>query len=406
MMMTSMSAVGFQPSTFDYSAVTMECVSEHNWNQDQENSYRSASAFFVGSKGNISWDGQTSTCRGWSSKDNSLTMYGTYQPRLFFKDSKTQDVLMIDMTKDKVSWMQDVSQLGKTFNGALYTSWVSPAQRVEAGEAAKYYCDANDGTGNNLWCPEMDLGEANRCGLRTTSHPVTDILHPTTPWEGKAVNCFFPLAEDVASYKADDGSWKQDADRTNLVYCGMGTTADAINLTSKTQSWVDHFGNALYATSKEAVPGCGSALGADHSPWKGHSAASFTACDYGPGSAYTIDTTRPYEVTVTFDWNAATSSLNSFKVNMTQGAGHTVTLTRPVGSNPAGVNPLGGFGKDGKMGLLAQLWTSPDMSWLSGKGCTETNDGKGLPAVKDVSYTIWDIKVNSDLIHFTEHDKA
>ena len=89
-------------------------------------------------------------------------MYGTYQPRLFFKDSKTQDVLMIDMTKDKVSWMQDVSQLGKTFNGALYTSWVSPAQRGEAGEAAKYYCDANDGTGNNLWCPEMDLGEANR----------------------------------------------------------------------------------------------------------------------------------------------------------------------------------------------------------------------------------------------------
>ena len=48
MMMTSMSAVGFQPGAFDYSAVTMECVSEHNWNQDQENTYRSASSFFVG----------------------------------------------------------------------------------------------------------------------------------------------------------------------------------------------------------------------------------------------------------------------------------------------------------------------------------------------------------------------
>ena len=374
---------------------------------------------------------------------------------MFFKDSKTEDVLMIDMTKDKVSWMQDVSQLGKTFNGALYTSWVSPDQRGDAGQAAKYYCDANDGTGNNLWCPEMDLGEANRCvnrtrirvparlsampdapcpmpdagcpmpdarcamrdarlwllvldrcGLRTTSHPVTDIVHPATPWEGKAVNCFFPLAEDVASYKAEDGSWVQDADRTNLLYCGMGMTADAVNLTSKTQSWVDHFGNALYATSKEAVPGCGSTLGAERSFWKGHSASSFTACDYGPGSAYTIDTSRPYQVTVTFDWNDATHTLNSFKVNMTQGAGKSVTLTRPVGNNPAGVNPTGGFGKDGKMGLLAQLWTSPDMSWLSGKGCEEKNDGKGLPAVEDATYTIWDIRVNADLIHFTHHDKA
>ena len=252
-------------------------------------------------------------------------------------------------------------------------------------------CDANDGTGNNLWCPEMDLGEANRCGLRTTSHPVTDIMHPEAPWEGKAVNCFFPLAEDVAMYKNAAGSWVKDADHTNLVYCGLGTTADASNYTTKTQSWVDHFGNALYATSAKAVPGCG---------------GSFTACDYGPGSSYTIDTTRPYNVTVTFDWNGATQTLDSFKVNMTQGAGRTVTLTRPVGNNPASVNPVGGFGKDGKMGLLAQLWTSPDMSWLSGKDCAETNDGHSLPAVKDVSYTIWDIRINSDLIHFTHTEQV
>eukprot|EP00966_Prymnesium_polylepis_P058644 1358178-Prymnesium_polylepis.2 len=62
--MTSMLAIA-SPAVFDYSAVTMECVSEHNWNQDQENTYRSASPYFVGSKGNISWAGQTSTCRGW-----------------------------------------------------------------------------------------------------------------------------------------------------------------------------------------------------------------------------------------------------------------------------------------------------------------------------------------------------
>ena len=141
MMMTSMSALA---SSFDYSAVTMECVSEHNWNQDQENTYRSASPFFVGSKGNISWAGQTSTCRGWSSNATSLTMYGTYQPRLFFKDSNTEQVLMVDMSKDSVSWTQDVSQLGKTFNGALYTSWVSPAQRGNAPQAGKYYVRCRD----------------------------------------------------------------------------------------------------------------------------------------------------------------------------------------------------------------------------------------------------------------------
>jgi len=376
--------------------VTMECVSEHNWNQDQENTYRSASPYFVGSKGNISWAGQTSTCRGWSSNDTSLTMYGTFQPRLFFKDSNTEEVLMIDMTKDSVSWTQDVSQLGKTFNGALYTSWVSPAQRDDAPEAAKYYCDANDGTGNNLWCPEMDLGEANRCGLRTTSHPVTDIIHPEAPWEGKAVNCFFPLAEDVAMYKNEAGTWVKDADHTNLVYCGLGTTANAINYTTKTQSWVDHFGNAMYATSKKAVSSCSTAPG---------SPTSFASCDYGPGSDYIIDTSKPYQVEVTFDWNDAKQTLDSFKFFLTQGAGHTIMYSRYVGNNPAGVNPVGGFGKDGKMGLLAQLWTSPDMSWLSGKDCAETNDGHSLPAVKDVSYTIWDIRINSDLIHFTKTDK-
>ena len=135
-----------------YTDITMECVSEFNWNQGQGDVFRTASPHFVGKGGNISWDGHTSTCRGWSAKDTTLTMYGTYQPRMFFKN-KDDEVIMIDMTKDTLSWTQDVSQLGKGFNGALYTSWVSPAHRSNAPLAAEFYCDANDGTGNNLWCP-------------------------------------------------------------------------------------------------------------------------------------------------------------------------------------------------------------------------------------------------------------
>ena len=123
-----------------YTGVTMECVSEFNWNQGQGGVFRSASPFFVGHGGNISWRGQTSRCRGWSAEGTTLTMYGTYQPRLFFK-SAHDEVLMIDMTKDAISWTQDVSQLGRTFNGALYTSWVAHAHRDDAPPAAKYYCD-------------------------------------------------------------------------------------------------------------------------------------------------------------------------------------------------------------------------------------------------------------------------
>ena len=263
----------------------------------------------------------------------------------------------------------------------------------------------------------MDLGEANRCGLRTTSHPTTDIGRGTAePWTAGAVNCYFPLAEDVGMYKDKDGNWSiststrtrpppapgndaapeltlvrvfwwraaRDADHTNLVYCGFGKTG-AIDFETKKQSWVDHFGNAAYMTSSEAVPGCDS--------------APFTVCKYGAGSQYSIDTSRPYDVNVSFGWDSAAKVLNDFTVTLTQEA-HSVTIKRPVSNNPANVPLAGGFGADGKMGLLAQLWTSPDMSWLAGPGCKDTNPDSALPAVKDAQYTITNLRINSELVHF------
>jgi hypothetical protein len=368
-----------------YTDITMQCVSEFNWNQGQGSVFRTASPHFVGNGGNISWDGQTDTCRGWSANDTTLTMYGTYQPRMFFKD-KHDEIIMIDMTKDTVSWDQDVSDLGKGFNGALYTSWVSPAHRYNAPLAAEFYCDANDGTGNNLWCPEMDLGEANRCGLRTTSHPTLDLNGGD--WNWRAVNCYFPLAEDVAYYKDKDGNWTQDADHTNLVYCGFGKPG-AIDFKTKKQSWVDHFGNAAYLTSAEAVPGCDS--------------ADYTSCKYGAGSKNEIDTTRPYHVSVSFGWDPLAKILNNFTLTVSQ-AGKILNMTRPVANNPANVPLAGGFGADGKMGLLAQLWTSPDMSWLAGPGCKDDNvktpTDANLPPVKEATYSIWNLKINDDQIHF------
>ena len=366
--------------------ITMECVSEYNWNQGQGSEFRTASPFFVGKGGNISWNAQTNTCRGWSAQNTTLTMYGTFQPRMFFKD-KNDEVIMIDMTKDTMSWTQDVSQLGKTFNGALYTSWVSPAHRDNAPRAAEYYCDANDGTGNNLWCPEMDLGEANRCGLRTTSHPVSDLTRGAAQsWEGGAVNCFFPLAEDVGMYRNKDGNWTQDADSTNLLYCGFGKPG-AIDFATNKQSWVDHFGNAAYFTSSDALPGCGKVD------------AQYTSCEYGAGHQHAIDTSRAYHVNVTFGWDSAAKTLNNFTITLRQGS-HVLTTTRPVGSNPASVPTRGGFGSDGKMGLLAQLWTSDGMSWLSAPDCKDTNPDPNLPSVHDAKYTISDIRINSQLVYF------
>ena len=282
------------------------------------------------------------------------------------------------------------------------------------------------------WHPaEMDLGEAHRGGLRTTSHPTTDIGRGAAePWTGGAVNCYFPLAEDVGMYKDKDGNcstaasprtrsvpscaWNRrallhtwnipgtgaapwtdpgslcacaaarDADHTNLVYCGFGK-AGAINFETKKQSWVDHFGNAAYMTSSAAVPGCDS--------------APYTSCKYGPGAEYSIDTSRPYDVNVSFGWDAAAKTLNEFTVTLHQDA-HAITMKRPVSNNPATVPLAGGFGADGKMGLLAQLWTSPDMSWLAGPGCKDTNPDSELPAVKDAQYTISDLRINSELVHF------
>ena len=134
-----------------------------------------------------------------------------------------------------------------------------------------------------------------------------------------AVNCHLPLAEVGSWLNKTSGAPVADADYTNLYYCGLGKpTAQKIDDGHPKQTWVDHFGNALYATSDDAVPGC--------------SGASDTKCGYGPGK--TIDTTKDYDVKVMFDWDSADGHLKGFNTTLTQGA-NTVTLPRITSPNAA-----------------------------------------------------------------------
>ena len=40
------------------------------------------------------------------------------------------------------------------------------------------------------------------------------------------------------------------------------------------------------------------------------------------------------------------------------------------------------------------------MSWLAGPGCKDANPDSNLPPVKDAMYTISNLKINSELVHY------
>ena len=223
----------------------------------------------------------------------------------------------------------------------------------------------------------MDLGESNRCGFRSTSHPVTDLNG--NAWTSDAVNCHLPLAAEVGSFKGTP-----NADYTNLFYCGLGKpTAQKFEDSHPKQTWVDHFGNALYATSESAYPGC--------------SSASDTKCNYGFDVAGGINTRNDYNVSVSFDWDSAGKYLKGFTTKMTQGA-TTVTLPRVSSPNQAEVPIKGGFSADGRVAVLVQLWTSQGqgMSWLSGINCNYTNgETAGMPSIEDTTYTMKNLVIRN-----------
>jgi len=364
------------PPTEDYTDVGVQCVSEFNWNQGQEATYKSASGYFVGTGGRIERSDLPDCAGSWTAEDDVLTLKGNRQPRMFLKDARNT-LIMLDMSTEEVSWTQNVAKLGKDMNGAVYTTWVRPEDEADPATAARLYCDANDGTGNNLWCPEMDLGEANYCGFRSTSHPVTDLSG--NAWTGTAVNCYAPLGAD------------QDA---NLFYCGLGVDGAQSDGPPLMQAWSDHYGNALWFTSAAAHPPCAASPG------------SSTMCTYGDGQA--IDTNRDYDVHVKFHFGG--SNLRSFTTTLRQDA-NTIELTRQTSPNSAAVPIEHGFPDTGRVALLVQLWVSSPgsgtegaesggsgMSWLSGAACDVSNGGSAEhPAVSDATYTIKNLRITNSV---------
>eukprot|EP00928_Gymnodinium_smaydae_P093710 TRINITY_DN7800_c0_g1_i1.p1 TRINITY_DN7800_c0_g1~~TRINITY_DN7800_c0_g1_i1.p1 ORF type:complete len:421 (-),score=85.42 TRINITY_DN7800_c0_g1_i1:363-1625(-) len=373
---TSKAAPSAAAATAVMDDVGVQCVSEFNWNQGEGASYKSATGYFVDSGGNMKTNDIPDCAGGWSAANDTIILKGTKQPRMFLKDA-SDNLIMLDMRSEEISWTQNVAQLGRQFNGALYTTWVRKEDEHNPASAAKLYCDANDGTGNNLWCPEMDLGESNLCGFRTTSHPVTDLN--ANDWTSNAVNCHLPLTDDVGSwYDANSSTWVKNQDYTNLFYCGLGTASGQKMTSHPKQTWVDHFGNALSLTSESALPGCAK--------------AGDTKCVYGNGDL--IDTKLDYDVRVTFDWSDD-RYLKGFSTTLTQGE-KSVTLFRQSTPNEAEVPIKGGFPLDGRVAILVQLWTSKGegMSWLSGPKCDYTNgETPELPSIADATYTIKNIRI-------------
>lgn len=358
----------------DYTDVGMQCVSEFNWNQGQDATYKSATGYFVGADGKFETSDIPDCGGSWTAEGDVLTLKGNKQPRMFLKDRRDR-LLMLDMTTEELSWTQNVRDLGRDLNGAVYATWVRSEDEADPANAARLYCDANDGTGNNLWCPEMDMGEANACGFRSTSHPVTD-LNPGHRWRTDAVNCYVPMGADQ---------------ETNLFYCGLGIDGAQGIGTASAQTWVDHYGNALMFTSAAAHPPC--AAGAPNDTLQ---------CSYGVGQ--TIDTDRDVDVHVKFHFDG---QLRGFTTTLRQGS-NIVALTRKTSPNFFSVPVESGFPDTGRMALLVQLWYSrpgsgtegaesggTGMSWLSGSSCNVSNGENGLPAISEATYTIKDMRITN-----------
>lgn len=122
--------------------------------------------------------------------------------------------------------------------------------------------------------------------------------------------------------------------------------------------------------------GCFARVGGPEAPWDRKD-------KYGRGSAH-IDSNKPFGVEARVDDEGALT------IKLSQEGRSVTSFDRRMAGNPQG----GGLPKSalsatlasmGKLALVASLWTSPDLSWLDGPGCTECS----LP---DASFIIADLK--------------
>ena len=107
---------------------------------------------------------------------------------------------------------------------------------------------------------------------------------------------------------------------------------------------------------------------------------------FGPGKW--IDSDRPFEVTSSVD------SSGALTIKLSQGGHEVTTFDRHMAGNPqgSGVPQLALEATRsvmGQLGLVASMWTSPDLSWLDGPGC-------GACSIVDARFKISGLRIGGE----------
>jgi len=106
--------------------------------------------------------------------DNGFTMTGN--TRLYFGD-KPDDVFnsssfwQTNLLDNNFAYTVDLSNVSCGCNAAAY---FVDMPGTWAGNSGDYYCDANYGAGNNMWCPEYDVMESNKYTMMSALHTCED----------------------------------------------------------------------------------------------------------------------------------------------------------------------------------------------------------------------------------------
>mgnify|MGYP003695146441 FL=1 len=129
----------------------------------QENG-KNKTLYAVGSK----WAPASQTSGGFSLPHSGRTYLGTkdgnggFSPDMFYSPN---------LLGGSIEWDMDLSQAGCGCNAALYLISMPGYKQdgsPDPSQGGDYYCDANQVGG--VWCPEMDIMEANTYAWHMTPH--------------------------------------------------------------------------------------------------------------------------------------------------------------------------------------------------------------------------------------------
>jgi hypothetical protein len=129
----------------------------------QENG-KSKQLWAVGSK----WAPTSAVTDGFKLPHSGRTYLGTkdgnggFSPDMFYSPN---------LLGGSINWDMDLSQAGCGCNAAFYMVSMpgyNSSQQPDASQGGDYYCDANQVGG--VWCPEMDIMEANTYAWHMTPH--------------------------------------------------------------------------------------------------------------------------------------------------------------------------------------------------------------------------------------------